>query len=239
MDKRMEGFYWEASWCPKQNRQRRLRRASIRRLSKCLRMARESLRRYLRQGGYYRGKLRSGLCDYCYHHEVYERPRTENILQKLAQKIRELGSSAFTEWEARVAGHEQWTQSHFDRTGSPEYLLAMEDFLRGHAHYFASYEYRDLVDAFFTKFKEGDGPLAAARSIQAHWQCRDNQNAELSKVAEPELLPDDILMLACDYGERLKTLFFTSKSARGRIRTLVAVVRFGGVKSVFYAGSRG
>ena len=63
-------FFFEAGWDVKNERPRRHRRGSWVRFERQLDITATTLRRRLRNTGYVRGKVRSGLCNYCNQWQV-------------------------------------------------------------------------------------------------------------------------------------------------------------------------
>ena len=205
-DEVMQGRFWEGPCDLQHERPRRMRKGSLRMIERQTGCARSNLSRWLKASGYSMPRLRSGLCDYCAHHERVGRPQSERLLTFLEGKLKENKCAAMEAWLKHCEAHPDYSQATFERTGSPTHMHEMFKYI---AHSIEDTEGVPLQDSVVGRilqgcmanwFKEG-GIQQVAEAIHTHWQLRDNQNGAYEKVEKMADVPKGQLNTASDFAE--------------------------------------
>ena len=112
-----------------------------------------------------------------------------------------LECDAYKDWLQHCATVPAWTEKDFERAGSPSYLRTCCGYLLSHSSLESNPDAKTLLEEFHKNFTAAKGPLERALHIQAHWQCRDNQNARYLAVSVPSQITAGKRSLACDFGD--------------------------------------
>ena len=89
----------------------------------------------LKHHGFYKGKLRTGACDYCASYDLHEQPLTERIVVGFIERVRSMKSDCWDAWLQHVATANDchlFTAANFERAGSPSYWEKCFQFLPQH-----------------------------------------------------------------------------------------------------------
>ena len=131
----MQEHCYESGWYPPLERPKRHRKGSFRRLAGVIGIARSTLHEKLKRRGFYKGKIRTGACDYCASYELHEQPLTEKIVAGFIERLRSMKSDCWDAWLQHVATANDchlFTAANFERAGSPSYWEKCFQFLPQH-----------------------------------------------------------------------------------------------------------
>ncbi len=141
----------------------------------------------------HKGARRLDICSVC---AVFDRqlgPSITRLLQEILSTLQGILPTYFEEWEKVVKARSEWQQPGFAKQASPQYLSALQAFMRDHRtkanlrSTLTDEEQQRLMeveDTLTTRLQEA---ITTLEGFSVHWKVRDRQAAELQKVRTKNL----------------------------------------------------
>ena len=144
--------------------------------------------------GFYKSKLRSGMCAYCKQFDEKEEPLITSIENDIIAKLSELQPLFFERWRCHVASKAEYTRPGFQAAASPMYWDAFLAFIakEGRDHVALA---RRLANEFVAKFKEKLMPVV----IGIAWHLKLWRNQQEQFELQLNQLEPFTLGCAADY----------------------------------------
>ena len=114
---------WSGGWTLQHNRSKQYLTASKQQLAKHIGLPARTLVRRLNKGklGFYKSKLRSGMCAYCKQFDEKEEPLITSIENDIIAKLSELQPLFSERWRCHVASKAEYTRPGLQVAASPMY----------------------------------------------------------------------------------------------------------------------
>jgi hypothetical protein len=193
---------WKGAWSLRHSEPKNFLMGSMRNISKAVAIARTTLQDQVKRDklNYFKGKARSGLCQYCHQWDTHEKSILANFQLKLTTFLKEQDTAFFDKWDTHENADRDFAASaaHFDNFASPRYWDELLEYCKKTAST-KSHASGVFVTNCMAEFFLADGLASTVDGIQTHLRAWRHQAQEFRKQLEqPE---PNTLYVAADFAE--------------------------------------